>query len=374
MVGGWIWLLDRVPLPAMDTKTPHPTVKGRGACDNPDPRFAEFAREAFDDGWTEAEQETSVKTQVFTDTSRSIITYNQSPDVPFDRSINPYKGCEHGCAYCFARPTHAYLDLSPGLDFETKIFAKPDAAELLADELAKPNYQVAPIALGVNTDAYQPIERKMGITREVLEVLKAHRHPVSLITKSALIERDIDLLAPMAEKHLVQVAISITTLDKRLSRNLEPRAAAPARRLQTIRTLSEAGIPVGVLFAPVIPALNDSEMEAVLSAAAEAGAGSAGYVVVRLPHEVKDLFDAWLQQHAPLKSTFVMNLIRDMRGGKVYSARFGERMTGTGTHADMIAQRFRLACKKAGLNSVSMALDSSQFRLPAQVGEQLSLF
>jgi DNA repair photolyase len=362
------------PLPAMDTKTPHTAVKGRGACDNPDPRFAKFAREAFDDGWTDTGQETSVKTQIFTDTSRTIISRNQSPDVPFDRSINPYKGCEHGCAYCFARPTHAYLDLSPGLDFETKIFAKPNAAELLVGELAKPNYQAAPIALGINTDAYQPIERRMGITREVLEVLKAHRHPVSLITKSSLIERDIDLLAPMAERNLVQVAISITSLDNRLSRSLEPRAAAPARRLQTIRALSEAGIPVGVLFAPVIPALNDSEMEAVLSAAAEAGAVSAGYVMLRLPHEVKDLFQAWLQQHTPLKATFVMNLIRDIRGGKAYSARFGERMTGTGQHADMIAQRFRLACKKTGLNSVSMALDNRQFRLPAQVGEQLSLF
>jgi len=362
------------PLPAMVSKTTHPKVKGRGACDNPDPRFAEFAREGFDDGWTVGEEHTTVKTRVYTDSSRSIISHNQSPDVPFDRSINPYKGCEHGCAYCFARPTHAYLDLSPGLDFETKIFAKPNAAELLEAELAKPSYRVAPIALGVNTDAYQPIETHMGITRQLLEVLAAHRHPVSLITKSSLIERDLDLLAPMAERNLVQVAISVTTLDKALSRKLEPRAAAPARRLQTIRTLSEAGIPVGVLFAPVIPALNDSEMEAVLSAAAEAGAVSAGYVVLRLPHEVKDLFQGWLQQHAPLKATFVMNLIRELRGGKVYSSRYGERMTGSGQHAELIAQRFRLACKKAGLTQTSMALDTRQFRLPAQVGEQLSLF
>jgi DNA repair photolyase len=351
-----------------------PPVKGRGACDNPDPRFSQFTREGFDDGWPETEAESAIKTQVFTDASRSIISRNQSPDVPFDRSINPYKGCEHGCAYCFARPTHAYLDLSPGLDFETRIFAKPDAATLLEAELAKPGYQATPIALGVNTDAYQPIERKMGITRQVLEVLKAHRHPVSLITKSSLIERDIDLLAPMAERQLVQVAISLTTLDNTLSRRLEPRAASPARRLQTIRTLSEAGIPVGVLFAPVIPALNDGEMEAVLAAAAEAGAVSAGYVVLRLPHEVKELFQGWLQEYAPLKATFVMNLIRDLRGGKAYSARFGERMTGTGQHAEMIAQRFRLACKRARLEQRAMALDNRQFRLPEQVGEQLSLF
>jgi len=357
----------------MSSKNPIPQ-KGRGACDNPAPRYAEFAREGFDDGWPESEADTALRTQVYTDTSRSIISRNQSPDVPFDRSINPYKGCEHGCAYCFARPTHAYLDLSPGLDFETKIFAKPNAAELLAEELAKPSYQVAPIALGVNTDAYQPTERHMGITRQLLEVLAAHRHPVSLLSKSSLIERDIDLLAPMAERNLVQVAISVTTLDNGLSRKLEPRAAAPARRLQTIRALSEAGIPVGVLFAPVIPALNDSEMEAVLGAAAEAGAVSAGYVLLRLPHEVKDLFQGWLQLHAPLKATFVMNLIRDMRGGKDYSARFGERMCGSGQHAELIAQRFRLACKKTGLNARPMALDNSQFRLPQQVGEQLSLF
>lgn len=351
-----------------------PPIKGRGAGHNPDPRFAEFTREGVDDGWYEEQDTGRIRTQVFTDTSRSIISYNQSPDVPFDRSINPYKGCEHGCVYCFARPTHAYLDLSPGLDFETKIFAKPEAAQLLAEELARPSYRVAPIALGVNTDAYQPVERKLGITRQLLEVLSAHRHPVSLLSKSSLIERDIDILAPMAERGLVQVAISVTGMDRELTRRLEPRAAAPARRLETIRRLSEAGIPVGVLFAPVIPALNDSQMEAVLEAAAEAGAVSAGYVLLRLPHEVKDLFRDWLQQHAPLKATFVMNLIREMRGGKDYSATFGERMSGKGQHADLLAQRFRLACKRLGLNRIASSLDSSQFRLPQQVGEQMSLF
>lgn len=356
----------------MDTKIFHTQIKGRGACDNPDSRFSAYSRESFDDGWTEDER-AQVKTQHFTDASRSIISYNQSPDIPFDRSINPYKGCEHGCAYCFARPSHAYLDLSPGLDFETKIFSKPNAAELLADELAKPAYKVAPIALGVNTDAYQPLERKLGLTRSVLEVLKEHRHPVSIITKSSLIERDIDLLLPMAEQNLLEVVISVTTLDHGLSRSLEPRAVSPQRRLQTIRTLSDAGIPVAVLFAPVIPALNDSEMEAVLSAVADAGAITADYVMLRLPHEVKDLFESWLREHRPLKATYVMKLIREVCGGKAYVAKFGQRMRGTGAHADLIAQRFDLACKKLGMDRKSNELDSRLFRLPTQVGEQLSL-
>ncbi|MBD3670008.1 MAG: PA0069 family radical SAM protein [Gammaproteobacteria bacterium] len=356
----------------MTSKTQSP-IKGRGTADNPDPRYSRLARESFDDGWGEAET-SSPRTQLYTDASKTIISRNQSPDVPFEQSINPYKGCEHGCAYCFARPTHAYLDLSPGLDFETRIFAKPNAAELLAEELARPSYRPRPIALGVNTDAYQPLERRLGITREILEVLAAHRHPVSLITKSSLIERDIDLLAPMAEKNLVQVAVSLTTLDHELSRSLEPRAASPKRRLQTMHNLAEAGIPVGVLFAPVIPALNDSEMEGLLQSAAEAGASSAGYVVLRLPHEVRELFEAWLREHRPLKATYVMNLIRDMRGGQAYSARFGERMSGTGQHAELIAQRFRLACKKAGLSRRQLALDSSLFRLPEQAGQQLDLF
>ncbi|MBD3609946.1 MAG: PA0069 family radical SAM protein [Gammaproteobacteria bacterium] len=359
----------------METKIPYPSVKGRGACDNPDPRFTAFAREGFDDGWSEYEQETpALKTEILTDSSRTVISYNQSPDVPFDRSINPYKGCEHGCIYCFARPTHAYLDLSPGMDFETRIFAKPNAAELLEEALAKPKYRPATIALGVNTDAYQPIERKLGITRDILKVLEAHRHPVSIITKSSLIERDIDILSEMAEQNRVSVAISVTSLDHDLSRRLEPRAASPKRRLQTIRTLSDAGIPVGVLTAPVIPALNDSEIESILSEIASAGAQWAEYILLRLPHEVKSLFEGWLQQHRPLKATYVMNLIRDMRGGKAYASQFGQRMTGTGNHAELLAQRYKLACKKYGLERRDISLDNSLFRTPEQVGEQLALF
>ena len=354
---------------------PPKPVKGRGAGSNASSRYVQQQREAFDDGWGEDPQgEQKPLTQLFTDASRKIISYNQSPDVPFDRSINPYKGCEHGCSYCFARPSHAWLDLSPGLDFETRIFAKPEAPALLAKELAHPRYQVAPIALGINTDAYQPMERKLGLTRALLEVLAAHRHPVSIVTKSALIERDTDLLASMAQQNLVEVMISVTSLDHELSRRMEPRAASPTRRLQTIRTLRAAGIPVGVLFAPVIPALNDSELEAVVSAVAEAGAQSAGYVMLRLPHELKTLFEDWLQTHYPLKAGHVMKVIRELRGGKEYDSTFGERMTGSGEFARLIQQRFRLACKKAGLNHSHPRLDCSLFELPAKAGDQLALF
>ncbi|MDH5184497.1 MAG: PA0069 family radical SAM protein [Gammaproteobacteria bacterium] len=356
----------------MNTKIAYLPVKGRGICDNSDPGFTEFSREAIDDGWTGDEPQV-IKTQIFSDTSRSIISYNSSPDLPFDRSINPYRGCEHGCAYCFSRPTHASLDLSPGLDFETKIFTKPNAAELLREELARPLYKVAPIALGVNTDAYQPIERKLGLTRQILEVLLAHRHPVSLITKSSLIERDRELLVALAELDLVQVTISVTTLEHDLSRSLEPRASSPARRVQTIRNLSAAGIPVSVMFAPLIPALNEHELESVLSAAAEAGAQSADYDMLRLPYEVKELFEAWLRQHRPLKATYVMKLIREVCGGKASCATLGQRMTGLGTHAELIAQRYKLACKNEGLSCEPIGLNSSLFRLPSQVGEQLSL-
>jgi len=347
--------------------------KGRGAQSSPDPRYVDFSREALDDGWTEQECP-PLRTEVQIDTSRTIITYNQSPDVPFDRSINPYRGCEHGCVYCFARPSHAYLDLSPGLDFESRLFMKPEAATLLANELAKPGYKPAPIALGVNTDAWQPIERKYGITRALLKVLMEFRHPVTMITKSALIERDIDLLAPMAEQGLVQVMISVTSLDRELSRRMEPRAAAPHRRLQTIRTLNEAGIPVGILFAPVIPVLNDSEMDSVLAAVAEAGAITAGYVMLRLPREVKELFQQWLQLHYPLKAEHVLNRVRDLRGGKLNSTEFGERMTGQGEYARVIEQRFRLACKKTGLKREGAALRSDGFRVPIRAGDQLALF
>ena len=276
--------------------------------------------------------------------------------------------------YCFARPSHAYLDLSPGLDFESRLFAKPEAASLLAKELAKPGYRPAPIALGVNTDAWQPIERKFGITRVVLKVLRQFGHPVSMITKSALIERDIDLLAPMAEQGLVQVMISVTSLDRELSRRMEPRAAAPHRRLQTIRTLRAAGIPVGVLVAPVIPVLNDSELESILAAVAEAGATTAGYVMLRLPHEVKDLFAQWLQQHYPLKAEHVLNRVRDIRGGKLNSSEFGERMIGQGEYANLVEQRFRLAYRKYGFGREGAALRCDLFRVPARAGDQMALF
>ena len=356
----------------MTVKTLHRAKKGRGTGINPVPRFGESARERVDDGWQQTEEQAPV-TEVLVDTSRTIITYNKSPDVPFDRSINPYKGCEHGCVYCFARPTHAFVDLSPGLDFESRIFAKPGAPELLARELARPGYRPAPIALGVNTDAYQPVERKLRITRGVLEVLEAHQHPVAIVTKSSLIERDIDLLGPMAERGLVKVMVSVTSLDRGLSRRMEPRAAAPARRLQTIKTLSGAGIPVGVLFAPLIPALNDSEMEAVVKAVAAAGAESAAYVMLRLPFEVKDLFRNWLAEHYPLKAEHVMSIIHNLRDGRANSARFGERMTGTGEYARLMAQRFELACKAAGLNRAETGLDSSRFTVPVKSGDQLSL-
>ena len=348
-------------------------IKGRGANGNPDPRYGVESREAVDDGWSEQEHP-RLRTEVSIERARSIITYNQSPDVPFDRSINPYRGCEHGCVYCYARPSHAYLDLSPGLDFESKLFAKPDAARLLADELAKPGYRPAPLALGVNTDAWQPVERRYGITRALLEVLLEYRHPVTMITKSALIERDLDLLAPMAELGLVQVMISVTTLDRELSRRMEPRAAAPHRRLQTIRTLKDAGIPVGVLVAPVIPALNDSEMETILATVAEAGATNAGYVLLRLPHELKTLFGNWLQQHYPLKREHVLNRMRDLRGGQLNSSQFGQRMTGSGEYARLIEHRFDLARRKNGLQREGAKLRCDGFKVPERTGDQISLF
>lgn len=349
------------------------THKGRGAQSRPDPRFVEFSREAVDDGWFEQERQ-PLRTQVRIETSRTILTYNKSPDIPFDRSINPYRGCEHGCVYCYARPSHAYLDLSPGLDFESRLFAKPGAATLLANELARPGYQPAPIALGVNTDAWQPIERKYGITRELLKVLKEFGHPVSMITKSALIERDIDLLAPMAEQGLVQVMVSVTSLDRELSRRMEPRAAAPHRRLQTIRTLRDAGIPVGVLVAPLIAALNDSELESILAAAAQAGATSAGYVMLRLPNELKVLFTEWLHQHYPLKAEHVLNRVRDIRGGSLNSSEFGRRMTGQGEYASLVKQRFRLARRKLGLGREGAELRCDLFKVPARAGDQMTLF
>ena len=357
------------------TKSPDSqAIKGRGALSNTSGRYESTQTEYFDDGWDLPEPIERPKTEVKADSSRSVLVYNKSPDLPFDRSVNPYRGCEHGCIYCFARPTHAYLGLSPGMDFETKLFSKSDAAALLEKALRKPGYRCKPLALGVNTDAYQPVERHEKITRQVLEVLKRYKHPVSIITKSALIERDIDILANMAKTNLVTVCISVTTLVPEIARTLEPRAAAPHRRLQTIRKLSDAGIPVTVLVAPVIPILTDPELDSILVAVDAAGASAAEYILLRLPLEISDLFQEWLQTHFPLKAEHVMKRVRDTRGGKIYDSRFGKRMSGTGQFADIIAQRFALTCKKLGLNRRELNLNCDSFAAPAQSGDQIALF
>jgi DNA repair photolyase len=361
----------------MDEGSAPPPRKGRGATFNPANRFAHEAREAVDDGWArpaEGEDPPPLKTTVAIQSARTIIARNDSPDVPFTQSINPYQGCEHGCVYCYARPTHAYLDLSPGLDFETRLFAKPNAAALLEAELAKPGYECDPIALGTNTDPYQPIEREWKITRQILELLGACDHPLTIVTKSALVERDIDILAPMAAKNLARVYLSITTLDRELARRLEPRAATPQRRLATVNALACAGIPVGVMAAPLIPQLNDRDLEAILEAGATNGARWAGWIMIRLPHEVKQLFRDWLAQHYPLRAEHVMSLIQQLRGGRDNDPNFGSRMRGTGQFADLMARRFELACTRLGLNSERHArLDTSRFR-PPHTGPQLALF
>ncbi|MEN8760826.1 MAG: PA0069 family radical SAM protein [Thiogranum sp.] len=349
-------------------------IKGRAVLNNPANRFQACRHEIFDDGWGEQDADPDTPaTELIRDASRSVLVYNQSPDVPFDRSVNPYRGCEHGCVYCFARPTHAYLDCSAGLDFETRIFYKADAAELLEQELGKPRYRCQPIALGVNTDAYQPAERTLKITRGILEVLLAHRHPVGIVTKSALVERDLDLLGDMAGRNLVHVMISVTSLDKRLARSMEPRAAAPRRRLETIRRLSAAGIPVGVLVAPVIPVLNDQEIESILTSVREAGALTAGYVMLRLPREVKDLFKSWLEHHVPLKADHVMKRIRDIRGGRENDSQFGRRMRGTGVYAELIHKRFESALARLSFQGMP-AFDCSRFRSVRESAPQLELF
>lgn len=350
--------------------------RGRGSASRPHARYLDHRREAFDDGWqTEGDDAGQpLRTQLFIDNARSVISYNSSPDVPFDRSINPYRGCEHGCIYCFARPSHAYLDLSPGLDFETRLFWKPDAAVLLRKELAAPGYRCAPIALGMNTDAWQPVERHTGLTRQLLEVLLETRHPVSLITKSALIERDLDLLAELAREDLVEVTISVTTLDDALARRLEPRAARPARRLETLRRVHEAGVPVSVLFAPLIPALNDHEMEAVVEAAHAAGARSAGYVLLRLPQELAGLFEEWLATHFPARAARVMSRIAELRGGKANDPRFGHRMRGEGVIAQLYSQRMRRLQARLGMGRMRRGLDTTLFRPPRPDGPQLALF
>jgi len=346
--------------------------RGRGAAGNPRNRFHGVHSEAVDDGWENNEALPPLPTTLTVDHSRTVIAYNRSPDVPFDRSVNPYRGCEHGCVYCFARPTHAYLDCSPGLDFETRLFYKPDAAGVLSRELARPGYRAAPIAIGVNTDAWQPVERRLGITRQLLEVLADCRHPCAAVTKSALVERDIDLLVRLARLRLVNVMVSITTLDRALARRMEPRAAAPQRRLEIIARLAAAGVPVGVLVAPVIPVLTDPELEAILAAARAAGATAAGYLLLRLPHEVKTLFHEWLDAHYPLKASHVMNAIRDTRGGRDNDPRFGQRQRGTGARAELIADRFRLACRRAAFPGHE-SLECALFR-PARAAGQPDLF
>ncbi|HJW40453.1 MAG TPA: PA0069 family radical SAM protein, partial [Rhizomicrobium sp.] len=331
--------------------------------------------DGWDDGWRDEDGAVpALRTEVIRDASRSIISRNKSPDISFDQSINPYRGCEHGCIYCFARPGHAYLGMSPGADFESRLFAKPNAAELLARELSAPGYVPKVIAIGTNTDPYQPIEKKMRIMRSILEVMRDFRHPVGIVTKSPLVMRDIDILSAMAKDGLAKVALSVTTLDRKLARAMEPRAGTPQRRLEAIRALSQAGIPAGVMFAPAIPALNDGEMEAVLSAAADCGATSAGYVLLRLPLEIKDLFREWLEAHEPNKARHVMSLIRSMRGGKDYDAQWNVRMKGTGPYAEMIARRFHMAVKRLGLNREVRPLSLAKFRRPAKTGDQLSLF
>jgi DNA repair photolyase len=350
--------------------------KGRGAASNDSGRFEAERRMPFDDGWGSADEEPIPLTTTLTiDSTRTIIARNDSPDIGFDRSINPYRGCEHGCIYCYARPSHAFLGLSPGLDFESRIFYKPEAAELLAAELKRKGYNCRPMALGSNTDPYQPVERRLGITRSILEVLRDFHHPVTIVSKSALIQRDIDILAEMARQRLASVTISVTTLDRTLARCMEPRASTPARRLETIAALAGAGIPTGVLSAPMIPALNDSEMEHILERAQAAGATTAGYTMLRLPLELKSLFKEWLEQHFPDKATHVLSLVAQSHGGRLYDSTWSKRMTGTGPYAEMLRLRFERACRKLGFSERSTnPLDTSLFRPPPQAGDQLRLF
>jgi len=351
------------------------SFKGRGASSNVAGRFDSLTLEPSDDGWYQDEIIENLTETVLPDRARSVITSNDSPDVGFDVSINPYRGCSHGCVYCFARPTHAYLGLSPGLDFETKLFYKADAVNILQAELAKPKYVCKPIALGINTDGYQPLEKRLEVTRGILGVLAACRHPVNIVTKSALIIRDMDLLTSLAKDGLVSVMLSITSLSNDIKRTLEPRTASPQARLRVIQQLSEAGIPVGVLVAPVIPALTDHEMEDILAAAKSAGATRAGYVLLRLPHELKILFREWLAEHYPDRATHVMSLINQARGGKDYDSQFGTRMRGTGPYAELLRTRFELAQRKLGFAPASerYELNTRLFRPPQPATPQLSL-
>ncbi|HEY9280713.1 MAG TPA: PA0069 family radical SAM protein [Eoetvoesiella sp.] len=351
-------------------------IKGRGSVSNKTSRFEQLQRVSFDDEWAKPDQDATPRpaTTVSLETARSIISRNDSPDIPFDQSINPYRGCEHGCIYCYARPTHAYLNHSPGLDFETKLYAKGNAADLLRKELSNPSYVPRLIALGANTDPYQPIERRLRITASILAVMEEFNHPVAITTKSASVTQDIDVLARMAGKNLVRVFMSVGSLDRTIARTLEPRASTPGARIDAIRTLSEAGIPTGVIVAPVIPALTDHDMEKILFNAKDAGAKNAAYVLLRLPLEIADLFREWLSAHYPLKEAHVMNLVRQMRGGKIYDSDFKTRMKGAGVFADLLEQRFKRACSKAGLNQTRHPLNTTLFSRPPKDQPQLTLF
>jgi DNA repair photolyase len=366
--------LPSAPAGEVGTAVDRERRRGRGAHSNASGRYEPLARVAFDDGWEKLEDLPPFKTSVTADATRKIITRNDSPDISFDRSINPYRGCEHGCVYCFARPTHAFLGLSPGLDFESKLFMKPNAPELLERELSAPGYTPKVIAIGTNTDPYQPIERRYQIMRRILEVLDRAGHPVGIVTKSALVLRDLDILARMAKRDLVKVAISVTTLDAKLARTMEPRASTPPRRLEALRQLVKAGVPTSTMVAPVIPALNDAEIERILEAVAETGVRHAGYVLLRLPLEVRDLFREWLMANFPDRYRHVFKLIRDMRGGKDYDSTFGSRMTGKGPIAWMIGRRFEVACERLGFNATSVRTTTEHFRPPQAASEQLSLF
>ncbi len=375
----WQMILDHVPdlfqKKNMDQEYRRYKLAGRGSASNPGGRFEALTVTAVDDGWCGDDDPLPVlRTHVSVEVPRSVITYNCSPDLPFDRSINPYRGCEHGCVYCFARPSHAYLGLSPGLDFETRLIARPDAPRVLRRELAAKRYQVAPIAIGTNTDPYQPIEKDHHIMRGLLEVLSEVNHPVAIVTKGSLIERDIDILSDMARRGLVRVGISVTTLDATLSRLMEPRVPAPKRRLQMIRRLAEAGVPVRVMASPMIPALTDPELEAILEAGRDAGARSASWIMLRLPHEVSPLMQEWLATHYPDRSGRIMALLRDMHGGKDYDAQWHKRMRGEGPYAQMIAQRFDLAVKRLGLSTLSPPMRCDLFRAPGADSAQLDLF
>jgi len=367
------------PLPSVPAGELGPTVdrerrRGRGAHSNASGRYEPVARVAFDDGWQGLEELPPFKTSVTVDATRRIITRNDSPDISFDRSINPYRGCEHGCVYCFARPTHAFLGLSPGLDFETKLFMKPNAPELLERELSAPGYVPKVIAIGTNTDPYQPIERRHQIMRRILEVLERAGHPVGIVTKSALVLRDLDILTRMAKRDLVKVALSVTTLDAKLARTMEPRAATPQRRLEALRQLVKAGVPASTLVAPVIPAINDAEIERILDAVAATGVRHAGYVLLRLPLEVRDLFREWLIANFPDRHGHVFKLIRDMRGGRDYDSTWGTRMTGKGPIAWMIGRRFEIACERLGFNTTKVSTTTEHFRPPRPASDQLDLF